>query len=226
MALYTFESPNSIPRLTTKLVVVDTSYLIAFSNPTDHYYQIISDFHQKAIAVDTSFQINVIVRQELIKDVRASQFAAAMLDLADADSALAAQYRTWAGWGTNTVLTTENLKKRCDNIYKGYVKQNNIQQLLNAVKRNIWDEADAIEKSAKVEYVSGLGTLSWDGLEPIIKNFGLSPTDAMILNFAIFVEADAIVTTDADYSTVADIIDVYLPERIAQGCAVYDASID
>lgn len=55
----------------------------------------------------------------------------------------------------------------------------------------------------------------------------LEPTDAMIANFAKYIEAKAIVTADIGFALIANEIDVYMPYRLARQCkGVYHPPAD
>ncbi len=195
MALLTFESPNSARNIANKIVVTDTSYLVTLSDTNDPYYSTFTSFHNQAVLDGTNFFINVIVRQEFIKQVRKAQLIEAILALASSDPGLEARYKNVAGiTRPGKTLTASNLNAQHDEIFKDHVRQGDYNILVNALRTGIWDEAKRIENTTSVNYVSDVGQISWEDLGALMNRSGLAPTDCMIANFAFFIQADAIVT--------------------------------
>ena len=227
MPIYTYESPHSLPRLANKFVIVDTSYLQDLSDPNEENFETILEFHRQALANNTTFSLNVVVRQEFIKLVRKTLLINAIMDLSRTDPVMETRYRTVTGF-TSKPFTPENLKNAYEQIYKNHLKKNDFNLLLDAMKTDIWQEVQMLEDKANITYVSApsKGADTWEALGELVQKTGMTPTDAMIVNFAFMIDADAIVTTDCDYAPVEESIDVYMPLSIAQQCGTYDPSLD
>ena len=224
MALYTFQGLRAADRLAGKTVVADTSYLIAISDPDEKFYQDAMTLHEPASKNSTKFIINVIIRQEFLKQIRKIQYIQAILQLSQQSPQLDSRYKQVLS--QNVDLTAKNLKYRYEDIYKDHVQKMDCDILFSALNKNVWDEVKTLEAQAGVLYLSRSGSLSWDDLGELMSENGLSPADGMITNFALKAEADAIVTTDCDYAQVADIIDVYMPAEVADTCDAYDITLD
>jgi predicted nucleic acid-binding protein len=227
MPIYTYESPNSVSRLANKLVVVDTSYLQDLSDPNEENFASVFAFHQQALANDTRFLLNEVVRQELLKLVRKTLLIGAMLVVSSRDSALEARYRFLTNIRTQP-LSPQNLNTTYERICKDHSKRGDTHLLLNALSKDIWRGVQQHERQANITYASSgsAGVVTWDALGELMQNTGMASTDGMIADFAFTIGADAIVTTDSDYAPVEDLIDVYMPRRIADQCNDYNSAID
>jgi hypothetical protein len=98
MPIYSFEGSQTVNRLAGKLVMVDTSYLIALSDEDDRYHNCIQPFHFSARTNGTAFIHNVVVRQEFLKDVRKKLLIGAMIELAAQDPQIEERYRRVTGY--------------------------------------------------------------------------------------------------------------------------------
>ena len=227
MPIYTYESSNTLSRLANKLVIVDTSYLQDLSDPNEENFPIVFPFHRDAVANNTKFVLNVVVRQEFLKLVRKSLLIDAMLTLAQSDARIEDRYRAATNIRTNP-LSYSNLNGTYERIYKDHLKLGDADLLLNALNRDFWHEVQLLEAQANIAYVGApsVGSITWESLGILMQNTGMAPTDAMIANCAFSIGADAILTTDTDYAPVGDLIDVYMPDRLATQCAAYDLKID
>ncbi len=122
-------------------------------------------------------------------------------------------------------------------IYKDHVRKGDLQILLDKLEGNIWQTVDTFEKDGKFTFLGSKQTseiaradqspgekrkFSWQNLGELLEETCLNSNDAMIVNFAFSVVADAIVTTDSDFAQVSDRIDVYMPARLADLCKAYD----
>ena len=227
MPIYTYESPNSPTRLTNKLAVVDTSYLQDLSDPHEENFLTVFAFHQKALTGNTRFRVNTVVRQEFLKLVRKSLLINAILNLSNSDPALEARYRLATNIRAQP-LTLQNLNSTYERIYKDHSRQGDTSLLLDVMTTDVWQEVQLLETQANINYavVPSASVIDWSAIGLLIQNTGMAPTDAMIANFALTIGADALLTTDSDYAPVENLIDVYMPRRVADQCRAYDSSKD
>jgi predicted nucleic acid-binding protein len=111
-------------------------------------------------------------------------------------------------------------------MYKEHVRLNDTDDLLTYLPLNIWQEVERLEIITNITYFPVSGSVSWQDLGVLIQYTGLSPTDAMIVNYALAIGADAICTADCDYACVHNLIDVYMPVSEASKCVAYNPAID
>ncbi|MCW3097979.1 MAG: hypothetical protein JWL77_3597 [Chthonomonadaceae bacterium] len=222
MALYSLESVHSPQRVAGNPVAVDTSYLIALSNPRHLFFNSVNTFHAQAQANGTEFVISVVVRQEFIKMVRKSLFADAMNNLASSDNAIYLRYQSIL----RQTPTSARLADNCEKIVKDHVRRGDTSVILNAVNTDIWQEVQRLEAQAGMYYMSGTWASSWDDLGMLMQATGIAAPDGMIANMALSLALDAIVTTDCDYACISSIVDVYMPLTVALSCKAYDATND
>jgi len=231
MALYTFESTNSPGRVAGDALLVDTSYLIAFTDPQDIHHKAVDGFHIDALLAGADFFINVVVRHEFIQKLRYNYLIKTFRSMLRSDPSLEARYRGVPGlppghW--NNAQTTSRLILDCaEAIYKDYVRRGDASTLLANLNIDLWTETQRLEHTASVTYFGARGSSSWDDLGQVIRQTGLSATDAMIANFAEDIQAAGILTTDCDYAQFSDVVDVYMPRSVASTCtAHYDPALD
>ncbi len=229
MPLYTFESSSSFLRLKDKIIVADTSCLISLTDPDDINHSTILKFHKNVLGLNSLFLINVVVRQEFLKEIRKVQMIDTMLYLASRNPDLRARYAKFAKIkhsGTAPLIAGQ-LKNCYDAIFKDHLRMGDVQELTSAWRGNINDTVLEQEKELHLEYYITAGGLAWGSLGDLMQTTGMAPTDAMIANFALSIEADAIVTTDLDFMQVSGVIDVFIPTGLANHAIhVYDPLID
>jgi hypothetical protein len=92
MALFSFESPTSFRRLQNKRIVADSSYLYRLSDKTDFRHKTVLNFHERVKRIGGQFFINVVIRQEFLREVRKVQMIDTLLYLATTDPVLKARY--------------------------------------------------------------------------------------------------------------------------------------
>jgi predicted nucleic acid-binding protein len=238
MSIFTFESENSLEKIRGKIVVADTSYLISYSDKTSS----LRNFHQAALEAGAVFYINVIIRAEFIKAIRKLQLIDAILKLVDKDPALEQRYRNLSGI-SKVDFTVKNLgsNENYNKIYKDHVRKDDLQTLLSELEGNIWQTVDTFERDGKFTFLGARQTseianadqtsgerrkFSWNNLGQILDETCLNSNDAMIVNFALSVVADAIVTTDSDFAQISDQIDIYMPAGQADLCKAYEPMDD
>ena len=235
LGLYTFESPNTISRLTNQRVVADTSYVIAVNTPQDDWTAVATPFHINAVINGVVFVINLTARQEFVHKIRGGLLAEKFIDLATHNTALRQAYATElnasqsirdAGLVAMPAGLSALIRRRPDPLFKWHVREGNMTTLLQGVTFDIWAEAEQYLRDSYFSYEGGSGSLSWSDFGELVSSTGLAPTDAMIANFALGSGASAIISTDSDYIQIAARIDVYLPKALAQRCAIYNALID
>jgi predicted nucleic acid-binding protein len=240
MALFSFESLTSYLKLRDKSIVADSSYLYRLTDKTDFRHGLILAFHQKVRPINGQFFINVVIRQEFLREIRRVQMIDTMLHLATVDRNLRARYIAKANARNsrnyykqhliisgNDPLTAEHLNDCYDDLFKEHLRNGDVQRLISNWKGNVDSSATAQEQAMQMNYISGGGSIPWNSLHKLMQATGMAPTDAMITNFALSIGADAIVTTDLDYMQVASIIDVFMPFSLAkQATGIYDPTND
>ncbi len=118
MPIYTFESDHSPIRIKGKTVIADSSYLIALSEKNKS----IRDFHENALDNEVVFYINMVARQEFIKQVRKVQLIETIIALASSDKVLEQRYRDLLGM-PDKEFTVKNLDSTYDRIFKNHVQK-------------------------------------------------------------------------------------------------------
>lgn len=235
MPIYTFESDHSLAKIRGKIVVADTSYLISISQQN----KVFLDFHSAALASGSLFYINVTVRTEFIKAIRKEQLIQAIIELVQKDAAIKQRYRKLLGM-PKADFTGINLSsgEAYNKIYKDHVRKGDLKVLLDNLEGNIWPIVDKFEKDVQFNYLGGRQTstmvqiaqtsgerrnFSWDSLGELMEETCLNSSDALIVNFALSVGAEAIVTTDTDFAQICDRIDIFMPGDRANMCNAYDS---
>ena len=230
MAIYSYQSPHSIGRLSNKIVMIDTSYLIGIADTDDVHANLLQPFHFQATGNGTVFVVNVIVRQEFIKDIRKKILAEAFLTILRENPELEERYRAATNIKTKA-LSFENIVKNIDSLQKSHAREGDINLLYGALMRDnqdIWKEVQRLEETLGLQYRGGTGNSQdlWDALGAMMKITCMSATDAMIANLAIAINADAILTADSDFVAIASSIDVFMPLDVARECTSYEETAD
>lgn len=240
MALYSFESLRSYLKLRDRRIVADSSYLYRLSDTTDPRHNLVLNFHQRVRPINGKFFINVVIRQEFLREIRRVQMIDTMLYLVNKyPGRFRTRYVTSANKKNlrrpetqhlvitgNRPLTAEHLKECYDDLFKEHLRKGDVQMLNSNWIGNVDSYYQAQEQSMQMNYKSFGGTMDWTKLNNLMQATGMAPTDAMITNFALVMGA-AIVTTDLDYMQVANITDVFMPYSLArQAKGIYDRNLD
>lgn len=222
MRLYSLESPRSIERVSGKILVPDTSYLIHLANRNEEFHNIVNEFHTNALNTSSEFYINVVIRHEFLRYLRSAELIRVLMILNREDSFIKDIHQY-----SKIEDIDEFIRTNSEYIYKQYLKKGQCQRVINKMRYDIWDEICKFEKAHELEYLSGSTGDAWPNLGKVIMEYCLEPTDAMIYNFASSIDAEVIVTCDVGYANLNKKIDVYMPNRLAVQCnGIYDESCD
>lgn len=238
MALYTFESERSYLNLKDGAVVADSSYLYCLSDKSDPRYGLVLDFHQRTKKINSEFFINVVVRQEFLKQVRKVQMIETMLYVARKYRHIKAAYIIDANFAHqhpdkrhlqihDNQIRPDHLQDCYDALFKEHLRRGDVDTLTKSWQGNVSDYVTEQEKNMDLIYYSAQGSMSWDALYRLMQVSGMASTDAMICNFALTIGANAIVTADLDYIQMAKTIDVFMPHDLAvKAPHIYDPGLD
>ena len=193
MALRAFES-HPAESLKDILFLADTSFVLdtilkGHLSPAYKFLQA----HQKT----NFFGINVVIKLEVLRKIR-------MILINDhikaTDLALYKKLPKMPGERTKFLI-----KSGHQNIMKDALR-GKIQPYMNAIERDF-------------EYVKGsheAGLFMWEDVVKVMESYLMDSSDALILNFAIKMDFDAVATCDGDFTLAESdpALDIYVPESM------------
>lgn len=230
MALYSLESPASVKRVSAQVIVADTSYLIPLrvADYSDQYVRnVVTTFHTATTGAGSQFFINVVIRHEQLRDVRERSVITALKSLLASNPAIEKRYKSLKKFETSGLAIDDIVEKHSEYLLKHHIHYGDLALVRNFLTSDLMAEYLAFEKASDLVYFPGSWPDAWVDLGNVINTRCQEPTDAMIVNFANFIEAKAIVTGDVGFALVADDIDVYMPKRLARRCkGIYDEKLD
>lgn len=225
MALYSFEGSGAVARLKDQKVVADTSYFIDIAIPPGDDTTPAIRFHEKARSAGVNFVSSVTVRHELMEFVRFGCLLEALSAFRAAHPPVETKWRM-IRTPTQPTDIEDFIDAYSDRIHRQCIMDGETSDVASYFDKDIWAECQAFEKALGITYESPDG-VSWDALGQIIKRTCIKVTDCMITNFAIGIQANAIVTLDGEFAAVSDQIDVYMPRSRARHYTDhYDATHD
>src|SRR5580704_151558 len=94
MGLYSLENSASIPRVSGQVIVPDTCYLIALRILDHDYHDAVEHFHSQATNQKSEFFINVVIRQEQLRDARNRCLVGAIKGLIASNNSIETRYKS------------------------------------------------------------------------------------------------------------------------------------
>ncbi len=211
---------SGFKRVSGQVIVPDTSYLIPL-RAKDYYDQDIREevlnFHD-AVKDSVEFFINVTIRHEQLRDVRERYVVLAIQELVKSNKPIEARYRSLDKFKDDIRPIDDIIKANSEFLFKHHIKANDEALILKYLTADIMAEYMEFESASDLTYMSGGWPDSWNSLGQLMNASYMEPTDAMILNFAKYIEAQAILTCDVGFAVASHEIDVYMPSRLARHC--------